>query len=52
MTATGSDVPETVLSVSGLAVDIPVEAGVLHPVRGVSFELRRGETLALVGESG
>ena len=52
MTATGSDVPETVLSVSGLAVDIPVEAGVLPPVRGVSFELRRGETLALVGESG
>ena len=43
---------ETVLEVQGLHVDIPTPAGVLHPVRDVSFRVRRGETLCLVGESG
>lgn len=40
------------LSVSDLTIELPLEGGVLTPVRGVSFELRRGEALALVGESG
>jgi peptide/nickel transport system ATP-binding protein len=43
---------EVVLDVQGLEVDIPTPAGVLHPVRDVSFQVRRGETLCLVGESG
>jgi peptide/nickel transport system ATP-binding protein len=43
---------DVVLDVQGLVVDIPTHAGVLHPVRDVSFQVRRGETLCLVGESG
>ena len=41
-----------VLDVRGLHVDIPTGAGVVHPVRDVSFQVRRGETLCIVGESG
>ena len=45
-----SDKP--LLSVRDLSVDLPLEGGTLHAVRRVSFDLKRGETLALVGESG
>ena len=48
-TKTGNDI---VLSVTGLSVDFPLQKGVLHAVRNVSFDLKRGRTLALVGESG
>jgi peptide/nickel transport system ATP-binding protein len=41
-----------VLEVDDLSVDIPLASGMLHPVRGVSFQVDRGETLAIVGESG
>ena len=40
------------LDVRNLTVDIPLAAGVLHPVRGVTFSVNRGETLCIVGESG
>ena len=40
------------LDVKGLSVDIPVAAGMLHPVQSLDFHLDRGETLAIVGESG
>ncbi len=40
------------LSVEDLAVDFRQGGTVTHAVNGVSFEIKRGETLALVGESG
>ena len=40
------------LEVEKLAVDIPLAGGMLHPVRGVTFHVDAGETLAIVGESG
>jgi oligopeptide/dipeptide ABC transporter ATP-binding protein len=41
-----------VLDVQNLRVSFPIEDGRVYPVDGVSFTLDRGETLALVGESG
>ena len=43
---------QPVLEVENLRVDIPVSAGVLHPVRGLTFSVAKGETLCIVGESG
>jgi len=43
---------EPLLSVRDLTVDIPVASGALHAVRGVDFDLARGETFCIVGESG
>ena len=41
-----------ILSVRGLNVQIPVPGSVLRPVRDVSIDVGRGETVAVVGESG
>lgn len=41
-----------VLKIDDLKLSIKLDEGLLTPVRGVSFELRPGETLGLVGESG
>ncbi|MDR2930437.1 MAG: ABC transporter ATP-binding protein [Propionibacteriaceae bacterium] len=41
-----------ILSVKDLHVTFPSEAGPVQAVRGLSFNLDRGETMALVGESG
>src|SRR5262245_4422781 len=43
---------ERVLTVEDLRVDLPVPAGTLHAVQGVSFQVDRGETVCIVGESG
>jgi oligopeptide transport system ATP-binding protein len=40
------------LRVAGLRVDFPQHGGVVHAVRGVDLQIRRGEVLALLGESG
>jgi len=40
------------LEVKGLSVDIRTPSGTLQAVRDVSFEVGRGETVCLVGESG
>jgi peptide/nickel transport system ATP-binding protein len=43
---------QPLLEVKGLSVDISTPAGDLHAVRDVSFDVGRGETVCLVGESG
>jgi dipeptide transport system ATP-binding protein len=43
---------EKALEVVDLHVSFATFGGEVHAVRGVSFDLRKGETLAIVGESG
>jgi oligopeptide transport system ATP-binding protein len=40
------------LEVEDLQVEFRTREGVAHAINGVSFELRQGETLAILGESG
>ena len=41
-----------ILEVSGLTISFKTNDGLVHAVRDVSFDLIKGETLAIVGESG
>ena len=43
---------DNILEVKDLHVNIPLAEGLLTAVRGVNFEMKKGETLGLVGESG
>ena len=43
---------EPILSVKNLAVSFDTYAGEVQAVRGVSWHLNAGETIAVVGESG
>jgi oligopeptide/dipeptide ABC transporter ATP-binding protein len=43
---------DTVLTVEDLEVHYPVKDGVVHALDGVSLEVKKGEIVAVVGESG
>ena len=43
---------QTLLEVSGLSVEFGTYGGTVKAVRNIDFELARGKTLAIVGESG
>src|SRR3712207_8911924 len=43
---------QSLLEVRDLQISFSTYAGEVQAVRGVTFDLRRGETLAIVGESG
>ncbi|NQW00807.1 MAG: ABC transporter ATP-binding protein, partial [Rhodospirillales bacterium] len=47
-----SEQPSPILSVRDLAVAFRTGAGEFDAVKGISFDLYRGETLAILGESG
>jgi oligopeptide transport system ATP-binding protein len=44
--------PDFILDVQGLETTFKTPAGTVHAVNGVSFQLKEGETLGVVGESG
>jgi ABC-type dipeptide/oligopeptide/nickel transport system permease subunit len=48
---TADESSDDVLRVDGLTVSFPSGAGEITPVRGISFSVRSGETLGIVGES-
>jgi peptide/nickel transport system ATP-binding protein len=48
----GAHDPDLLLQVDNLTVGFPTDDGLVQAVRGVSYELRRGESLGIVGESG
>ncbi len=49
---TKTSTPLSTLSVRDLTIEYQAKRGYVQAVRGISFELQRGEALALIGESG
>ena len=47
-----SEAAEKILDIRNLDISFKTNAGVVHAIRGVNFDLCRGETVAIVGESG
>ena len=43
---------DTIIEIKDLKINIKIDEGTLTAVRGVDFEIKKGETLGLVGESG
>jgi peptide/nickel transport system ATP-binding protein len=43
---------DVVLSIRGLSVNIPSRSGIVKPVDNISYDIRAGEILGIVGESG
>ena len=43
---------DNILEIKDLRINIKIDEGTLTAVRGVDFEIKKGETLGLVGESG
>ncbi|MCJ7676461.1 MAG: ABC transporter ATP-binding protein [Anaerolineales bacterium] len=50
--ATGEIEPSIVLQVEGLTTEFATDAGIVHAVNSISYALKEGETLGVVGESG
>ena len=50
--ATGLQHTPSLLEVEDLAVEFSTYGGIVRAVRGVSFAVERGKTMAIVGESG
>jgi peptide/nickel transport system ATP-binding protein len=48
----GAKSTDAVLDVDNLTVEFPTDDGVVEAVRGVSYQLRRGDSMGIVGESG
>ncbi len=48
----GGKTSDVVLDVDNLTVEFPTDDGVVQAVRGVSYQLRRGDSMGIVGESG
>ena len=44
--------PDLLLDIKGLETQFKTPDGIVHAVNGVSFGLKEGETLGVVGESG
>ncbi len=44
--------PDTLLEVDGLRVEFRTDSGVVNAVNGVTYDVRKGETVAILGESG
>ena len=44
--------PDLILDIQGLETQFKTPDGIVHAVNGVSFDLKEGETLGVVGESG
>ena len=47
-----SEVGEVLLEVENLSVEFHTDAGIVAAVNEISFSLRAGETMAIIGESG
>jgi oligopeptide transport system ATP-binding protein len=50
--ANGEIEPSVVLQVEGLTTEFATDEGIVHAVNGISYALKEGETLGVVGESG